>query len=147
MNLIFQQLYFTVNDSNGNLVGPAPGTGELNMPILQNVTLSYIDKVLNIADLADVKSELKKNSFDTSKWADLCLNLGLLQTTIETIKSDKPSGSDDCLTLCLSKWLMRSDYVDSKGGATWTVLVDALENISQKTVAEGKKTFMPSCCA
>lgn len=98
--------------------------------------------MLSIADLVDVKSELKKNSFDTSKWADLCLHLGLLQTTIETIKRDNPSGSDDCLTSCLSKWLTRIDYVDSKGGATWTVLVNAIENISQKTVAEGKKCFI-----
>ena len=79
---------------------------------------------------------MKNNNYGVSTWRDLCLNLGLYEGTLNTIKEDK-SDSNKCLTTCLDKWLNRVDQVDSKGGATKSSLVRALKSIGQKTVAEG----------
>ena len=79
---------------------------------------------------------MKNSNYDVSTWRDLCLSLGLNEETLNTIKKDK-SDSNDCLTTCLHKWLNRVDQVDSKGGATKSSLVRALEDIGQKRVAEG----------
>ena len=79
---------------------------------------------------------MKNSNYDVSTWHDLCLSLGLYETTLNIIEKDK-SDSNERLTTCLDKWLNRVDQVDSKGGATWFSLVRALENIGQKPVAEG----------
>ena len=80
---------------------------------------------------------MKNSNYDVSTWHDLCLNLGLNQGTLNTIERDK-SDSNEHLKTCLHKWLNRVDQVDSKGGATKSSLVRALENIGQKPVAESK---------
>ena len=80
---------------------------------------------------------MKNSNYDISTWHDLCLNLGLNQGTLNTIERDK-SDSNERLKTCLHKWLNRVDQVDSKGGATKSSLVRALENIGQKPVAESK---------
>ena len=80
---------------------------------------------------------MKNSNYDVSTWHDLCLHLGLNQGTLNTIERDK-SDSNERLTTCLHKWLNRVDQVDSKGGATKSSLVRALENIGQKPVAESK---------
>ena len=55
--------------------------------------------------------------------------------TLNTIEKDK-SDSNERFTTCLHKWLNRVDQVDSKGGATKSSLVRALEGIGQKPTAE-----------
>ena len=37
---------------------------------------------------------------------------------------------------CLSKWLEKADAVDSKGGATWDSLSDALDSMGENAVAD-----------
>ena len=41
-----------------------------------------------------------------------------------------------CLTECLSKWLRRVDNVDSKGGATFDSLSDALKSMNENAAAD-----------
>ena len=79
---------------------------------------------------------MKNSNYDVSTWRDLCLILGLYETTLNTIKKDK-SDSNEHLTTCLHKWLNRVDQVDHEGGATKSSLVRALKSIGQKPVAEG----------
>ena len=55
--------------------------------------------------------------------------------TLNTIEKNK-SDSNERFTTCLYKWLNRVDQVDSKGGATKSSLVRALEDIGQKPAAE-----------
>ena len=41
-----------------------------------------------------------------------------------------------CLTECLDKWLRRADNVDSKGGATFDSLSDALKSMNENAAAD-----------
>ena len=93
--------------------------------------------MLDTTDLAAIIQTLKISNYDVSTWHDLCLNLGLNEGTLNTIEKDK-SDSNERLRDCLYKWLNRVDQVDSKGGATKSSLVRALESIGQKPVAESK---------
>uniref|UniRef100_A0A1X7TT12 Death domain-containing protein n=1 Tax=Amphimedon queenslandica TaxID=400682 RepID=A0A1X7TT12_AMPQE len=97
---------------------------------------------LDIKDLNDIDLILKSSSFDNSKWSDLGLKLGLFQTRLNTIKSDNSQDAKACLGETLGKWLNRVDEVDKNGGATWEALMDALEKIEQKPVAEKIKDYI-----
>ena len=122
-------------------------TSSLNSPLVGKTHVSYLfqlchiihlGKSLDTTELADIISALKKSNFDSSKWDDLCLSIGLYDMTISTIQSDKRGVAQDCLKSCLTKWLNRVDQVDDKGGATWESLGNALVAIGQKPVAESK---------
>ena len=106
--------------------------------LFQLCHIFHLGKSLDTTELADIISVLKKSNFDSSKWDDLCLSIGLYDMTISTIQSDKRGVAQDCLKSCLTKWLNRVDQVDDKGGATWESLGNALEAIGQKPVAESK---------
>ena len=67
---------------------------------------------------------------------ELGLKLGLKKTILDTIKADHPQDTHQCLIECLSKWLERADAVDSKGGATWDSLSDALRSMDEIAVAD-----------
>ena len=64
------------------------------------------------------------------------MRLGLLKDTLDEIEVNYPKDVSRCLTECLDKWLRRADKVDSRGGANWKSLSDALESINEKAVAE-----------
>ena len=106
-----------------------------------NLVVSSTENDLNSTRLGDIMSALRRVDFDMHTWEDLCLNLGLFQTTIDTIEKDEHSVCNDCLKSCLMKWLNRIDEVDKKGGAKWTVLISALENIGQIPAAKSKQWF------
>lgn len=93
---------------------------------------------LGIKDLNTIVSALKDSSFDYSKWSDLGLKLGLFQTRLSTIKSDNSKDAEACLEETLVGWLNLVDDVEKNGGTTWNTLVDALEKIDRKAVAESK---------
>uniref|UniRef100_A0A1X7SLS3 Death domain-containing protein n=1 Tax=Amphimedon queenslandica TaxID=400682 RepID=A0A1X7SLS3_AMPQE len=65
----------------------------------------------------------------------LGLRLGLHKDTLDAIKRDNDT-TNDCLTECLSKWLSRADNVDSKGGATFDSLSDALKSMNENAAAD-----------
>ena len=67
---------------------------------------------------------------------ELGLKLGLKKNTLDTIEANYPRDVGRCLIECLSKWLSRADAVDSKGGATWDSLSDALRSMDEIAVAE-----------
>ena len=67
----------------------------------------------------------------------LGLEFGLSKTTtLDTIENNHPQNAYRCLKECLSKWLGRADNVDSKGGATWDSLSDALRSMDENAVAD-----------
>ena len=80
--------------------------------------------ILNIENLVEVKQVLKDGSFQTIKWFDLGLNLGLSYNDLKTIERNYPRDTEQCLTECLAKWLME----DTK--ATW----DKLSIATGKTI-------------
>ena len=89
---------------------------------------------MDTTNLKQVLSLLKSSNYDASTWHRLCLSLGLLEETLNTIKADEDNVNDRLRT-CLHKWLKGADKL---GEATWTSLEKALKDIDQKTVAESK---------
>ena len=85
--------------------------------------------------MIDVLNLLKRCGFPQTKWRALGLTLGLHKNTLDDIKSDNDT-IDDCLTECLSKWLRRADNVDSRGGATFDSLSDALKSMNENAAAD-----------
>ena len=67
---------------------------------------------------------------------ELGLKLGLKKNTLDAIETNYPRDVHRCLIECLSKWLERADAVDSKGGATWDSLSDALRSMDENAVAD-----------
>ena len=45
--------------------------------LFQLCHIFHVGKSLDTTDLADIISALKKSNFDSSKWDDLCLSIGL----------------------------------------------------------------------
>ena len=90
---------------------------------------------IDINDLDDVLRLLTACGFSKKRWYELGLRLGLLKGTLDEIEANHPNDVSHCLTECLSQWLRRADNVDSRGGATWNSLSDALKSINEVTVA------------
>ena len=78
---------------------------------------------------------MKRCGFPETRWQDLGLRLGLHKNTLDAIKNDNNTTSS-CYNECLSQWLRRADNVDSKGGATWDSLSDALRSMNETAVTE-----------
>ena len=77
---------------------------------------------------------LLKNGIGSS-WKGLGLQLGLYEPTLSIIQANYPRDVDACLRECIKKWLRRADGVDSKGGANYVTLAEALERMDQKDTA------------
>ena len=90
---------------------------------------------INISNLDDVLRLLIACDFSKKKWHELGLRLGLLKGTLDEIEANHPKDASRCLTECLDKWLRRADNVNSRGGATWDSLSDALKSINEVAVA------------
>uniref|UniRef100_A0A1X7ST69 Death domain-containing protein n=1 Tax=Amphimedon queenslandica TaxID=400682 RepID=A0A1X7ST69_AMPQE len=95
---------------------------------------SLFSSPLTIDQLIDVLDLLKRCGFPRTGWHNLGLRLGLHKNTLDVIKRDSHT-TNDCLTECLSKWLSRADNVDSKGGATFDSLSDALKSMNENAAA------------
>ena len=74
---------------------------------------------MTIGDLAEIKQVLKDKNFQTIKWFDLGLHLGLSYNDLKTIEHNYPRDAEQCLTECLAKWL--TDDIK----ATWDKLAIA----------------------
>ena len=96
--------------------------------------LSVAPQSLSITDLSEILTLLKDGLFNGS-WEDLGLQLGLYKPTLNNIQADNPRGNNACLRECIAKWLQRYDGVDSKGGASYDTLDEALEKMGQKNPA------------
>ena len=91
--------------------------------------------MLGIEDLEEVLNTLRKHKFNNADYFDLCLSLGLLYTTINTIKGQYKDLTS-CLRECLVKWLEKADNVMEKGGPTIKSLMAALRNLDKTAVAD-----------
>ena len=90
---------------------------------------------IDISELDHVLRLLTDCGFSKTNWHELGLRLGLLKRTLDEIQMAYPNDVSRWLTECLDKWLRRADNVDSKGGATWNSLSDALKSINEVAVA------------
>uniref|UniRef100_A0A1X7TKW7 Death domain-containing protein n=1 Tax=Amphimedon queenslandica TaxID=400682 RepID=A0A1X7TKW7_AMPQE len=79
---------------------------------------------------------LKRCGFPQRRWKELGLTLGLHKNTLDAIERNHPGDVSRCLTECLSKWSSRADNVDSKGGATFDSLSDALKSLNENAAAD-----------
>ena len=91
---------------------------------------------LDVERLVDIIDILEKCSFPESRWDELGLRLGLLKTTLDTIERNHPGDVSRCLNECLTRWLRRADNVDSRGGATYDSLSDAIRSMNENAVAD-----------
>ncbi|XP_019853903.1 PREDICTED: uncharacterized protein LOC109583135 [Amphimedon queenslandica] len=85
--------------------------------------------VLTIRNLVEVLRVLKDGEFQTIKWFDLGLYLGLSYNDLKTTETKNSQDADRCLRECLALWL--TDDIE----ATWDKLVDALSEIKENSVA------------
>uniref|UniRef100_A0A1X7T6G8 Death domain-containing protein n=1 Tax=Amphimedon queenslandica TaxID=400682 RepID=A0A1X7T6G8_AMPQE len=87
-------------------------------------------------ELIDVVDLLERCGFPQAKWYRLGLKLGLHKNTLGAIERNHPGDVSRCLTECLCQWLSRADNVDSKGGATFDSLSDALKSMNENAAAD-----------
>uniref|UniRef100_A0A1X7TWS4 Death domain-containing protein n=1 Tax=Amphimedon queenslandica TaxID=400682 RepID=A0A1X7TWS4_AMPQE len=85
--------------------------------------------LLSIRNLAEILEVLKDGHFQTTKWIDLGLHLGLFYNDLKTIETRYNRDPDQCLRECLASWL--------KGGfeATWDRLAIAVGKVGETTAA------------
>uniref|UniRef100_A0A1X7UX65 RING-type domain-containing protein n=1 Tax=Amphimedon queenslandica TaxID=400682 RepID=A0A1X7UX65_AMPQE len=100
-------------------------TAEINDPLI-----TTFNHRLTIKDLNEVLNDLKSGGFSDESYFGLGLELGLHHGTLNNIKSNNTK-CEDQLRECISKWLMRSDDVDKRGGANWTMLCNAVEKMNR----------------
>ena len=93
------------------------------------IEYDFIDQLIDVLDL------LKRCGFPQTRWHELGLRLGLHKDTLDAIRKDNDT-TNDCLIETLSKWLSRADNVDSKGGATFDSLSDALKSMNENAAAD-----------
>ena len=91
---------------------------------------------LLIDQLIDVLFLLKRCGFPRTRWYELGLTLGLHKNTLDSIERNHPGDVSRCLIECLSQWLSRADNVDSRGGATFDSLSDALKSMNENAAAD-----------
>ena len=89
-----------------------------------------IDQLIDVLDL------LKRCGFPQRRWKELGLRLGLHKNTMDSIERNHPGDVSQCLTQCISQWLSRADNVDSRGGATFDSLSDALKSMNENAAAD-----------
>uniref|UniRef100_A0A1X7T992 Death domain-containing protein n=1 Tax=Amphimedon queenslandica TaxID=400682 RepID=A0A1X7T992_AMPQE len=101
-----------------------------------NHSSSLFSSPLSIDHLVDVIDLLKRSGYPETRWQDLGLRLGLHKNTLDAIEKNHPGDVSRCLTECLSKWLRKADNVNSKGGATFDSLSEALKSMDETAVAD-----------
>ena len=117
---------------------PSPSLFTSPLTISNNPLTEYCNTFIYyvlIDQLIDVLDLLKRCGFPQTRWHELGLRLGLHKDTLDAIKKDNDT-TDDCLMECLSKWLRRADKVDSRGGATFDSLSDALKSMNENAAAD-----------
>uniref|UniRef100_A0A1X7T556 Death domain-containing protein n=1 Tax=Amphimedon queenslandica TaxID=400682 RepID=A0A1X7T556_AMPQE len=90
---------------------------------------------LTIDQLIDVLNLLKRCGFPQRRWKELGLTLGLLMDSLDAI-AESYSKVEDRFIECIARWLRRADNVDSKGGATFDSLSDALKSMNENAGAD-----------
>lgn len=86
--------------------------------------------IVTIRDLVEILRVLKDGHFQTIKWFNLGLYLGLRYNDLMVIETNYPRDPERCLRECLAIWLT----VDNE--ATWNELAIAAGEVGETTVAE-----------
>ena len=118
---------------------PSPSLFTSRLTISNNPLTEYCSTFIYyvlIDQLIDVLDLLKRCGFPQTRWHELGLRLGLHKDTLDAIKRNHPGDVSQCLTECISKWLSRADNVDSRGGATFDSLSDALKSMNENAAAD-----------
>ena len=89
-----------------------------------------------LEQLIDVLNLLKRCGFSQTRWYELGLTLGLHKNTLDAMEVTLRGDVSRCSTECISKWLSRADSVDSRGGATFDSLSDALKSMNENAAAD-----------
>ena len=85
---------------------------------------------MTIRDLVEILRVLKDGHFQTVKWFDLGLYLGLIHDDLKIIEDNYPRDAKRCLRECLAKWL--KDDIE----ATWDKLAIAAGEVGDTSVAD-----------
>ena len=84
---------------------------------------------MTIRNLVEILRVLRNGHFQTTKWIDLGLYLGLFYNDLKTIETNYPRDAEQCLRECLAKWL--TDDIE----ATWDKLAIAAGEVGDTSVA------------
>lgn len=105
------------------------------------LTIIFLESTLSIVDLGDIIDALRRHKFQSTKWKQLGLGLGLNINTLEVVEADN-NRTDEYLCAMFSAWL-RLDYdYEGKGMPSWDKLAYALKNIqSDYTALKIKEEF------
>ena len=118
---------------------PSPSLFTSPLTISNNPLTEYCSTFIYyvlIDQLIDVLNLLKRCGFPQTRWHELGLRLGLHKNTLDVLEVIFPGDVSRCLMECLSNWLLRADYVDSRGGATFDSLSDALKSMNENAAAD-----------
>ena len=118
---------------------PSPSLFTSPLTISNNPLTEYCSTFIYyvlIDQLIDVLDLLKRCGFPQTRWYELGLRLGLHKDTLDVLEVIFPRDVCRCLTECISKWLSRADNVDSRGGATFDSLSDALKSMNENAAAD-----------
>ena len=83
---------------------------------------------MTISNLVDILRVLNNGHFQTIKWFDLGLYLGLSYSDLKTIEENYPRDAERCLEECLAIWL--TDDIE----ATWDKLAIAAGEVGETSV-------------
>ena len=84
---------------------------------------------MTVRNLVEILRVLKDGHFQTVKWFDLGLYLGLIHTDLKIIEENYSQDARRCLRECLAKWL--TDDIE----ATWDKLAIAVDEVGETSVA------------
>ena len=118
---------------------PSPSLFTSPLTISNNPLTEYCSTFIYyvlIDQLIDVLDLLKRCGFPQTRWYELGLRLGLHKNTLDAIERNHPGDVSRCFIECLSQWLSRADNVDSRGGATFDSLSDALKSMNENAAAD-----------
>ena len=118
---------------------PSPSLFTSPLTICNNPLTEYCSTFIYyvlIDQLIDVLDLLKRCGFPQNRWYELGLRLGLHKNTLDAMEVTLRGDVSRCLTECLSQWLSRADSVDSRGGATFDSLSDALKSMNENAAAD-----------
>ena len=92
---------------------------------------------IGINNLIEVLRDLRENNFSNSQWDDLGLELGIIYTKLEEIKTNNPQDAGGCLKGCLALWLQCNYNTSKYGKPTMESLAAALRRMGLTDVASG----------
>ena len=85
---------------------------------------------MTIRDLVEILRVLKDGRFQTIKWFDFGLYLGLIHDDLKIIEDNYPRDAQRSLRECLAKWL--KDDIE----ATWDKLAIAADEVGETSVSD-----------